>query len=92
MATATRNITETQTTFTEVLVAAKDITSLTDHVDGRRCLKLGSLYVYVDGDGVTKLLELLLLEHEASHRPELLDELTRCVDVLRHAAELEQAV
>lgn len=92
MATApTTRYTQSQVTFVETTVAAGDI-KVADHPGQRRVLKLGEVYVYLDTDGVTALLERLLLEPEASERVELLAEMSRRVDMLRHHADLAKAV
>jgi hypothetical protein len=85
MATATTTrYTQSQVTFVETTVAAGDI-KVVDHEGRCRCVQLGT-------DGVTALLERLLLEPEASERVELLDEMSRRVDMLRHHADLAKAV
>jgi hypothetical protein len=92
MATATTTrYAHSDITHVEVLVVAKDI-KVVDHEGRRRCLQLGGAYVYLDTDGVTALLERLLLEPEASERVELLDEMSSRVDMLRYHADLAKAV
>lgn len=68
-ATTTR-YTQSQVTFVETTVTASDI-KIVDHEGKRRCVQLGSVYAYLDTDGVTALLKQLLEQPEAHERPEL---------------------
>jgi hypothetical protein len=70
MATTNRYITHSDITHIEVLVNDQDI-SVTDPGTGRRMLKLGQIYAYLDTDGITELLGQLLAQPEATERPEL---------------------
>jgi hypothetical protein len=79
MATATSIIT-TEVDHVSVMACADDIKVL-NHGDGRRAIKVAGLYVYLDSDGVTTLLERLLLEPEAAERTELLPELSRVAEI-----------
>jgi hypothetical protein len=85
MATANRYITTSDITHVEVLVNDQDI-KVTSHEGGRRCLQLGPLYVYLDTDGITRLLELLLDEPEVD-RPEVFRALMTAAAVPVHTAK-----
>lgn len=85
MATANRYIPTTEITHAEVLVNDQDI-KVTTHEGGRRCIQFGSVYAYLDTDGVTRLLELLLGEPEVE-RPEVFRALMTAASVPSHAAK-----
>lgn len=86
MATATRYITQSDITYVEVLVNDQDI-RVDAHEDGRRCIKLGGVYAYLDPDGVTKLLQLLLTQPEASERADVFGPLLSAAVQAQYALE-----
>lgn len=79
MATANRMITTTEVTHVSVMASDQDM-ALATVEQGLRVLTIAGIHVYLDENGITRLLERLLLEPEATDRTELLPELHRCAD------------
>jgi len=86
-------ITTTEITHVSVMANDQDM-KLATVEQGLRVLTIAGLHIYFDGNGVTALLERLLMEPEAIERSELLPELHRCAEHQQTRADdmLRQAV